>query len=185
MKIFTLIYSIYGLIVFSSLFAIFSIPFVLGIWFKKFEKTAYWLHHVLARFFFAAIFIPVKIKLEKGVNLNNQYVIISNHFSFIDIPALAALNIQFKFIGKIAVNNIPLLGYIFKNLHIMVDREDKDSKKQTYLKSFKSIDEGYSMGISIISRNIISIVFESVFFSTWIISNSRNILNNINCINKR
>ena len=74
-------------------------------------------------------------------------MIISNHFSFIDIPALAALNIQFKFIGKIAVNNIPLLGYIFKNLHIMVDREDKDSKKQTYLKSFKSIDEGYSMGI--------------------------------------
>ena len=147
MKIFTLIYSIYGLIVFSSLFAIFSIPFVLGIWFKKFEKTAYWLHHILARFFFAAIFIPIKIKLEKGVNLKNQYVIISNHFSFIDIPAIAALNIQFKFIGKIAVNNIPLLGYIFKNLHIMVDREDQDSKKQTYLKSFKSIDEGYSMGI--------------------------------------
>ena len=65
-------------------------------------------------------FIPVKIKLEKGVNLKNQYVIISNHFSFIDIPALAALNIPFKFIGKIAVNNIPLLGYIFKNLHIFI-----------------------------------------------------------------
>ena len=147
MKIFTLIYSIYGLIVFSSLFAIFSLPFVLGIWFKKFEKTAYWLHHILARFFFAAIFIPVRIKLEKDVNLKNQYVIISNHFSFIDIPALAALNIPFKFIGKIRVNNIPLLGYIFKNLHIMVDRENKDSRKQTYLKSFRSIDEGYSMGI--------------------------------------
>ena len=74
-------------------------------------------------------------------------MIISNHFSFIDIPALAALNIPFKFIGKIRVNNIPLLGYIFKNLHIMVDRENKESKKQTYLKSFRSIDEGYSMGI--------------------------------------
>ena len=29
----------------------------------------------------------------------------------------------------------------------MVDRENKDSRKQTYLKSFRSIDEGYSMGI--------------------------------------
>ena len=105
------------------------------------------MHHVLARFFFAAIFIPVKIKLEKGINLKNQYVIISNHFSFIDIPALAALNIPFKFIGKIAVNNIPLLGYIFKNLHIMVDRDSKDSRKQTYLESFRSIDEGYSIGV--------------------------------------
>ena len=68
-------------------------------------------------------------------------------FSYIDIPALAALNIPFKFIGKMQVNNIPVLGYIFRNLHIMVDRDRKDSRKQTYIDSFKSIDEGYSIGI--------------------------------------
>ena len=63
----------------------------------------------------------MKIRYEEGVDLKNQYVIISNHFSYIDIPALAALNIPFRFIGKMQVNNIPVLGYIFKNLHIMVD----------------------------------------------------------------
>jgi|TARA_B110000438_G_scaffold55972_1_gene56023 1-acyl-sn-glycerol-3-phosphate acyltransferase len=147
MKLFTFLYSIYGLIIFSSLWIFFSIPLLFGIWFKSFLNFAYWCHHLIARFFFALIFIPVKIKLEKNVDLKKQYIIISNHFSYIDIPAIAALNIPFKFIGKIQVNNIPLLGYIFKNLHIMVNRDDKNSRRDTYLNCFKSIDEGYSIGI--------------------------------------
>jgi|TARA_B110000263_G_scaffold249672_1_gene268031 1-acyl-sn-glycerol-3-phosphate acyltransferase len=147
MKLFTFLYSIYGLIVFSSLWIFFSIPFLMGIWFKRFLNFSYWCHHIIARFFFTLIFIPVKIKLEKNVDLKKQYIIISNHFSYIDIPSLASLNIPFKFIGKIQVNNIPLLGYIFKNLHIMVNREDKNSRKNTYLNCFKSIDEGHSIGI--------------------------------------
>ncbi|MDG2342345.1 MAG: lysophospholipid acyltransferase family protein [Cytophagales bacterium] len=147
MKIFTVLYSLYGLLVFSSLFIFFSIPLLLGIWFKKLKKMAYWAHHKIARTFFTLIFIPMKIRCEEGVDLKSQYVIIANHFSYIDIPALAALNIPFKFIGKMQVNNIPVLGYIFKNLHIMVDRDSKNSRKQTYIDSFKSINEGYSIGL--------------------------------------
>ena len=123
MKIFTVLYSFYGLLVFSSLFIFFSIPLLLGIWFKSLKRMAYWAHHKIARIFFTLIFIPMKIRYDEGVNLDNQYVIIANHFSYIDIPALAALNIPFKFIGKMQVNNIPVLGYIFRNLHIMVDRD--------------------------------------------------------------
>ena len=147
MRIFTLLYSIYGLLVFSSVFIFFSIPLLLGIWFKSLKRMAYWAHHKIARMFFTLIFIPVKISYEDGVDLKKQYVIIANHFSFIDIPALAALKMPFKFIGKMQVHNIPVLGYIFKNLHIMVDRDSKDSRKQTYIESFRSIDEGYSIGI--------------------------------------
>ena len=147
MKIFTVLYSFYGLLVFSSLFIFFSIPLLLGIWFKPLKKMAYWAHHKIARTFFSLIFIPMKIRYEEGVDLKNQYVIISNHFSYIDIPALAALNIPFKFIGKMQVNNIPVLGYIFKNLHIMVDRDSKESRKQTYIDCFRSLDQGYSIGI--------------------------------------
>ena len=147
MKIFTILYSFYGLLVFSSLFIFFSIPLLLGIWFKPLIRMAYWAHHKIARTFFSLIFIPMKIRYEEGVDLKNQYVIISNHFSYIDIPALAALNIPFKFIGKMQVNNIPVLGYIFKNLHIMVDRDSKESRKQTYIDCFRSLDQGYSIGI--------------------------------------
>ena len=89
----------------------------------------------------------MKIRYEDGVDMKKQYIIIANHFSYIDIPALAALNIPFKFIGKMQVNNIPVLGYVSKNLHIMVDRDSKESRKQTYVNSFNSIDEGYSLGI--------------------------------------
>ena len=147
MKIFTILYSFYGLLVFSSLFIFFSIPLLLGIWFKPLKRMAYWAHHKIARTFFSLIFIPMKIRYEDGVDMKKQYIIIANHFSYIDIPALAALNIPFKFIGKMQVNNIPVLGYVSKNLHIMVDRDSKESRKQTYVNSFNSIDEGYSLGI--------------------------------------
>ena len=147
MKIFTILYSFYGLLVFSSLFIFFSIPLLIGIWFKPLKRMAYWAHHKIARTFFTLIFIPMKIRYEEGVDLKKQYVIIANHFSYIDIPALAALNLPFKFIGKMQVNNIPVLGYIFKNLHIMVDRDSKESRKQTYIDCFSSLDQGYSIGI--------------------------------------
>ena len=38
----------------------------------------------------------MKIRYEEGVDLKNQYVIIANHFSYIDIPALAALKYTFQ-----------------------------------------------------------------------------------------
>ena len=117
MNIFTVIYSVYGLLVFSSLFIFFSIPLLLGIWFKSLKKMAYWAHHKIARIFFACIFIPLKIRYEEGVDLKKQYIIISNHFSYIDIPALAALNIPFKFIGKMQVNESVILSiYLVFNL---------------------------------------------------------------------
>ena len=81
MKIFTILYSFYGLLVFSSLFIFFSIPLLLGIWFKPLKRMAYWAHHKIARTFFTLIFIPMKIRYEESVDLKKQYVIIANHFS--------------------------------------------------------------------------------------------------------
>ena len=59
----------------------------------------------------------MKIRYEEGVDLNKKYVIIANHFSYIDIPALAALNIPFQFIGKMQVNNIPVLDIFLEPSH--------------------------------------------------------------------
>ena len=75
-----------------SFYFLFDTSFI-GNWFKPLKKMAYWAHHKIARTFFSLIFIPMKIRYEEGVDLKNQYVIIANHFSYIDIPALAALNI--------------------------------------------------------------------------------------------
>ena len=73
MKIFTILYSFYGLLVFSSLFIFFSIPLLLGIWFKPLKRMAYWAHHKIARTFFSLIFIPMKISYEEGVDLKKTH----------------------------------------------------------------------------------------------------------------
>lgn len=147
MKLLQLIYSVYALLMFTLVFLLYSPFLLLGIWFKKFTMTALWFHHIIARSFFISIFMPYNIHYHEKIDLKKQYVVIANHFSFIDIPAFVAINIPMKLIGKLAVSNIPLLGYIFKNLHIYVDRVDKESRKKTYLESYNLVNQGFNIGI--------------------------------------
>ena len=147
MKLLKFFYSVYALIMFTLVFLFWS-PFLLfGVWFKSLSKSALRLKHIVAKSFFISIFMPYSIKYDKKINFTKQYVVIANHFSYFDIPAFVAINIPMKLIGKLAVSNIPLLGYIFKGLHIHVDRSDKESRKKTYLESYKSIDDGFNVGV--------------------------------------
>ena len=113
MKLLKFFYSVYALIMFTLVFLFWS-PFLLfGVWFKSLSKSALRLKHIVAKSFFISIFMPYSIKYDKKINFTKQYVVIANHFSYFDIPAFVAINIPMKLIGKLAVSNIPLLGYIF------------------------------------------------------------------------
>lgn len=147
MNVLKFFYSVYALIMFTIVFLFWS-PFLLfGVWFKSLSKPALRLKHIIAKSFMLSIFMPYSIQYNKKIDFNKQYVIIANHFSFFDIPAFVAINIPMKLIGKMDVSNIPLLGYIFKGLHIYVDRKDKESRKKTYIKSYKAVDEGFNVGV--------------------------------------
>jgi 1-acyl-sn-glycerol-3-phosphate acyltransferase len=51
------------------------------------------------------------------------------------------------FVGKNDMENIPLFGFMYRKLHITVDRGNMSSRISTYKKSLRALDEGKSLVI--------------------------------------
>ncbi len=86
------------------------------------------------------LIVSGKDKLEK----NQSYVIISNHQSHFDGPALAAsLGIQFGWIAKKELLNIPLMGQALKaSGTIFIDRGDRETAMQSISECVEHLPTG-------------------------------------------
>lgn len=79
-------------------------------------------------------------------NKDKAYVFVANHFSYLDIPA--GVNIvynYFAFVGKSSVTKIPWFGYMFDQLHIAVNRSDRNSRVTTMKRGIRALKEGRSV----------------------------------------
>jgi len=84
-------------------------------------------------FLFSGCRLKIKGKenFEKGVN----YIVICNHNSFMDVPlATPFIPGANKTIAKIEMSRIPLFGLIYKRGAILVDRKNKDSRRDSFKK---------------------------------------------------
>ena len=76
-------------------------------------------------------FIFIKIKTHKNPNWdkNKSYIYIGNHGSYLDAPAVILSTPSiFKPLGKIEMAKFPIFGWIYKQVVIMVDRSNKESR---------------------------------------------------------
>ncbi len=62
---------------------------------------------------------------EKPHDVSQQYIFVSNHISYIDIPVMmkAIRKQQFRALGKAELGKIPVFGFIFKHAAVSVDRK--------------------------------------------------------------
>ncbi|MEJ7821812.1 MAG: lysophospholipid acyltransferase family protein, partial [Chitinophagaceae bacterium] len=84
-------------------------------------------------FLFSGCRLKIKGKenFKKGVN----YVVICNHNSFMDVPvATPFIPGANKTIAKIELSRIPVFGLIYKRGSILVDRKNKDSRRDSFKK---------------------------------------------------
>lgn len=158
MKILKRIYSIYGTIVFFLVFLLMFPAFIIVIQKRKWHKIGLMLNRIWAWAFFTFTFIPVKFHYHFKPDKKKKYVFCSNHFSYLDIVLLGLLPNTPKFIGKSSIAKVPIFGYMYKKLHITVDRNNARSKYDAVIKSEKAVDEGHSVVIfpegGITSKNI-------------------------------
>ncbi len=132
---------------FSLTFFLFMPVFFFAIYFSKYEKYGLLANHWWAKLFFPLMFSRYKIEFKQKLDRNQNYVLCANHFSFFDIPSMAFFPLPFKFIGKKSVMNVPILGYVFKRLHIMVDREEAKSRSGSLKRGLATLDKGLSLMI--------------------------------------
>lgn len=89
-------------------------------------------------------------KIERGQRMEKgkSYMLVSNHTSMLDIMLMLVVSKNpFVFVGKKELVKIPVFGFFYKRVCIMVDRESIKSRTGVYLRAQRRLDQGLSICI--------------------------------------
>ena len=103
---------------------------------------------VWMRIFFILTGCGFKIKGKENFKPGENYIITCNHNSFMDVPcATPFIPGANKTIAKIEMIKIPIFGLIYKRGSVLVDRKDKNSRKESFSKMKSVLNKGMHMCI--------------------------------------
>jgi 1-acyl-sn-glycerol-3-phosphate acyltransferase len=146
---FWFLYRVWFYFLVLALIILFIIPLIITI-----SKTSYYKYFfVLARLWAKAILFGMgfryNIKGQEYFEDNKSYMLVANHTSMTDIMLMliAVKNHPFVFVGKKELQNIPIFGFIYKRVCIMVDRSSSKSRFEVFERAKKRLNEGLSICI--------------------------------------
>jgi len=133
LKFFQFIYTIWALLIFHVfmilLFPVFLIPPIIH---KKGIHLSFKAIRLWSLLFSTFNRILYKIEGSDNFDKEEHYVIISNHTSFLDTPALAqAIDAPFKALAKKELTKIPIFGFLIRMITEVVDRSNPISRQQS------------------------------------------------------
>jgi 1-acyl-sn-glycerol-3-phosphate acyltransferase len=152
------LYTIWAGFVFVAIFlALYPFIFVF-LQRRSWKRVAHRLVRLWGQLFFVFVGIRIKVTHHFKPDPKQTYVFCANHFSYVDIAvAVVIIRQYFSFVGKNAMKKIPLFGYLYARLHILVDRADKNSRASSLTHSIRALQSGRSIVIfpegGIISKN--------------------------------
>jgi 1-acyl-sn-glycerol-3-phosphate acyltransferase len=89
-----------------------------------------------------------KIIREQDMEKGKSYMLVANHASMLDIMLMLVVSKNpFVFVGKKELVKIPVFGFFYKRVCIMVDREDVRSRTGVYRRAQRRLDQGLSICI--------------------------------------
>ncbi len=116
---------------------------------KKFD-VGMWYSRFWSKLLLFGFGMPVKVYNKEIVRENAPCIIVSNHVSQLDILVSAAsIPINFKFLSKKEVRKIPIVGYLVKVLHILVDRKNPESRKASMEEMIRQVQAGHTLNLYI------------------------------------
>lgn len=138
-----ILYAIYALLVFVGVFLV-LFPFMFAfVHFKSCRNINHALYRAWGHTVFFLAGIRLKVLRKFKPRKDQVCVFCANHTSYIDIPALyLTVAGDLSFIGKSSLGKVPLFGYVYSRIHILVNRRSVDSRQETVAKSKEAIDNG-------------------------------------------
>lgn len=92
------------------------------------------------------IFCPVRIKGQHHFKKGQPYIIVCNHNSMVDIPATTyAIPGASKSLAKHEMVKTPIFGIMYKVGSVLVNRDDPESRKQSFIEMKQVLQEGVHM----------------------------------------
>jgi len=148
-KILSALYLLYAALVFISLMFI-ALPFVLivttifnpltgkrmGLFFLRCWA---WGFSLLSLYW-------IRTKNARAVNLKTPHIYVGNHGSYLDAIAVCiSIPQSFSALGKIEMAKVPVFGWIYQRIVVMIDRSSKESREQSVLSLKNEINKGQSI----------------------------------------
>lgn len=125
-------------------------PFLLAVTLS--ERTYpqfFWLaRSIWARFILYGMGCPPVIRREETLKRGKSYMLVANHTSMLDIMLMLRVSRNpFVFVGKKELVRIPIFGFFYKKVCIMVDRNDSKSRTGVYRRAQRRLAQGLSICI--------------------------------------
>lgn len=102
-----------------------------------------------AKFILFGMGFYYKIEREQALVKGQSYMLVANHTSMTDIMLMLAVvkDNPFVFVGKKELAKVPIFGFFFKRVCIMVDRGSSKSRFKVFELAQKRLQQGLSICI--------------------------------------
>jgi len=147
MNFLKILYTVYAFILFVIVFLLLFPFFLIAIALPKFFKLPGIINRIWAWIYFPVIGLPWRVEYRKKLDPSKRYIFCPNHFSYLDIAIMGLNKHDTIFVGKSQMEKIPLFGFMYRKLHITVDRDKLSSKYSTFTRSLAALDAGKSLVI--------------------------------------
>lgn len=149
-NIFGACWAVWGVLIFSATLLIIIIPIALtfGIKEPRGAEAFRRISKAWMNVFLLLIASPLKVRGKKYFEKGQNYVVVCNHNSLMDVPVttpyVPGAN---RTIAKKSFTKVPLFGLIYKRGSVLVDRNDNKSRRRSYDKMKKTLAQGLHMVI--------------------------------------
>lgn len=131
-KLFQPFYSTWVIVTFlSSVLLAYPVMFIIGLWDKAWARRVIWnIVHYWSIGWQCLVGMPVT---RIGPRPDNQkYVYVANHISYLDTVLIyAAIPHYFRTLAKKEMARIPIFGFIYKQVAILVDRNTTEGRAKS------------------------------------------------------
>ncbi len=147
------------------------VPFLLILTAKEKYYPAFWkMVRVWAKLLIYGMGFRLNIQKDQELERDKSYMFCPNHASLMDPFVLIALSKNpIVFVGKQEFVKVPIFGFFYKRVVIMVDRSNPESRKRVYEMAKKKLQNGTSMAIFpeglVPTENVILAPFKNGAFS--------------------
>jgi 1-acyl-sn-glycerol-3-phosphate acyltransferase len=150
-KIVLFLYNIYGAILFLAFMLLIMPVVVVASFLGKMRggNIIYSLCRAWARVCFFCWGFRHRNIYEAPHDRSRQYIFVSNHISYMDIPVMfmAITGQHFRILGKHEMASIPIFGFLYRNAVVMVNRDDAEHRKRSIIRLRSVIRKGISVFI--------------------------------------
>ena len=131
-----------GIIICLPLFFIFSLK-------EEWYPAFYWVaRNIWAKLILMGMGLIPKIEFSEPLIKGKNYMLTANHKSMIDVMLMLQISKNpIVFVGKKELERLPVFGYFYRRVCIMVDRENSKSRAAVYCHAERRLKQGLSLCI--------------------------------------